>query len=131
MTLDEAIYAAFNKEDGAPLYRLGRAPSASIPRVTYAILGGTTQPILSGGAAAHRRARISLVAVAETQIEALEIIETLIGVAHGVVAQRIIKAIDVEFGPYDLPEPIEGAETMLPAAGVDLGVTYAATTGIK
>ena len=128
-TLSQAIYATLTSAVSATtavgkVYpRAAVAQNATLPYVVYFRVSGSRESMVGRGSANHARARYQVTVYSATQLEAESIINAVL-VACRTAHTSPIKAIDADGGPYDLPEPIDGRETMCAAVAADLSITY-------
>lgn len=129
MTLSQAIYETLSTAMEGTIaegrvYPVAGAPKAGLPRITYMRVGGVREATVGGSTASHARGRYRVMAYAATQIDAEALILAIVDRARVVPQPAPIRVLDLETGPYDIPEDVAGAELQTAVCAVDLGVTY-------
>ena len=94
------------------------------PYVIYFRVSGSRESRVGGGSANHGAGRYQVACYADHQIDADVIIAAIMANCRTHKASDPIRAVDVESGPYDLPQAIEGAESLMAVVAVDLSITY-------
>ena len=132
MTVNEALYivliagAADTDAAGRVYPRADVAQSSARPYVVYRRVSGGRESLVGGGSANHAAGRWQVTVYADHQQQADAVIAAIMAncrQSHGSHPPPI-RVIDIEAGPYDLPEMIEGAESQLAAIAIDIMVNY-------
>ena len=128
-TVTESLYAVLTAAVAstaavAKVYpRAAVAQNVARPYVVYFRVSGNREALVGRGSANHAQARYQVTVYAATQLEAESIMAAITTACRSAV-QSPIRAIDTDGGPYDLPESVDGQETMCAAVAADLSITY-------